>query len=182
MALPANIRVNVRVPFPAQVSGSGMVVLTKANGIWAVSIDFTKLSALNTQADIPGALVAVYDPVTKLYNTLTVSQVQGVLAQRSIRTNADLPIRSTDVILNLGISAPLAVSIPVASTRVGLPLRFQDVTGSWAAGTSVTFSRSGTDQFDGANTVVASLKYGWIEFTPLNDGINSGYKIRGIYQ
>ena len=38
MALPANIRVNVRAPFPVRVVGSGLITVTKANGIWTIGL------------------------------------------------------------------------------------------------------------------------------------------------
>ena len=77
MTLPANIRINVKAPFPANVSGAGFVTVSKNNGIWTIGVDYTKLSQLNVSADIPAALVAVYDPATKQYNTLTTAQIVG---------------------------------------------------------------------------------------------------------
>jgi hypothetical protein len=36
VTLPPNIRVNLTVPFPAQVIGSGQITVTKNNGVWTI--------------------------------------------------------------------------------------------------------------------------------------------------
>lgn len=128
----------------------------------------------------------VQNNVQKALETLdsNVKQLQNQVTprtQRAIRSSADLPIVSTDSILNVTISTGLTVTIPAASGQSGLPLRFEDVEGNWAAN-NVTFNRTGSDTFDGATSVVADLNFGWIEFTPMNDGVNTGYKVRGIYR
>lgn len=101
--------------------------------------------------------------------------------QRSIRSNADLPIQTTDAVLNLNITAPLPITVPASSTMAGRVLLFEDVGGTWGSHT-VTFNRTGTDTFDGQTVLTGTINYGWITFTPLNDGVNTGYKVRGIYQ
>ena len=178
MTLPANIRINVKAPFPANVSGAGMVVLTKANGIWTVSIDFTKLGPLTTTNDIPGALVAVYDPVTKLYNTLTAAQIAalasttGARTQRSITGGGQLPIIGADSILNVNNVADLTPTLPLASTRNGAPLTINNMPGSHTQ----TVGTTGADTIDGQPTVqvVAGAR---VTFWPYFDGVNAGYFI-----
>ena len=46
MNLPANIRVNAQLPFPAMVTGTGPITIGKVNGIWQVG--FT-INAFGTQ-------------------------------------------------------------------------------------------------------------------------------------
>lgn len=97
----------------------------------------------------------------------------GVRAQRSIKSAADLPIRSTDSILNILIAAPLAITAPLATTRVGAPLTFKNLSGSTAV---ATINATAPDNFDALPSV--PLAPG-AELTgiPANDGVNSGYAI-----
>ena len=66
MSLPANIRVNVRAPFPSRVSGSGFITVAKSNGKWTIAPDYTILSPSN--AITSSQLVALQDPVTKAFS------------------------------------------------------------------------------------------------------------------
>ena len=100
--------------------------------------------------------------------------------QRSVKVSGDLPIVANDQILNLNLSAPLAITIPAASSRAGRPMLFLDVGGTWGGANTPTFNRTGSDTFDGMTSIGGQTNYGWIEFIPMNDGVNSGYKIRGI--
>lgn len=79
MSLPANIRVNVRQPFPARVQGSGPITVSKVNGVWTIGASYTQLSQLIAGNDLPGTLLAVFDPVTQQFNQITASSlVQGL--------------------------------------------------------------------------------------------------------
>jgi hypothetical protein len=79
MSLPANIRVNIGAPFPATVKGSGVVVISKANGIWTVGLNFAKLlPALQTIADPPNTDVLVYNAVTGVYSLVPASAVANL--------------------------------------------------------------------------------------------------------
>lgn len=125
--------------------------------------------------NVQKALETLDANVTALQNTITSR------AQRSITSSASLPILTTDAVLNVTVTTGLTVTIPAASTMNGDPLLFQDLSGNWATN-NIVFNRTGSDTFDGATTITASLNYGWIEFRPMNDGVNTGYKIRGIYR
>lgn len=114
-------------------------------------------------------------------SNLSVTNLTTLFNQRSITSSANLPIVSTDATLNVNVVTSLTVTVPDYASRSGLSLRFNDVGGTWATN-NVTFNRTNTNTFDGTTSVVASLNYGWIEFIPMSDGVNSGYKIRGIYR
>jgi hypothetical protein len=54
MALPANIRVNLAVPFPAMVQGGGGIGVTKVNGVWTISLIAGQLvSVMNAAGFLP---------------------------------------------------------------------------------------------------------------------------------
>jgi hypothetical protein len=92
-------------------------------------------------------------------------------AQRSIKTSADLPIRSTDSVLNVAVNAGgFVVPLPAANTRGGAPLTFKQVSG----GSSFALSAAGSDTMDGATAVTVT---GAATIRPFVDGVNSGFAI-----
>jgi hypothetical protein len=178
MALPANIRVNVRVPFPALVTGSGPVTVTKVNGIWTIGLNAGLLVTQNPPVNFAADLVFVWDPVAK---TFILAPLSGLIAapgrqQRSITTNGggahSLPVLANDSVLNINNAGDLVPVVPLASTRNGAPLSFKNLPGSHVQ----TLTRTAPDTFDGANTIL--LQPGAeISLRPYNDGVNAGYAI-----
>lgn len=97
--------------------------------------------------------------------------------QRRVTSAAALPIVATDSIINLSISAPLAVTIPLASTRAGNPLTFKDVSGTVSGAQTVTLNRTSGDTFDGQTSIVLNVNYQSITLVPANDGTTTGWSI-----
>jgi hypothetical protein len=173
MALPATIRVNVRAPFPALVTGSGLITVTKANGIWTIGFNPALIAVQNPPANPLTDLALVWDPTAKMMVLLPLQTVQaGARPQRAIIVAGDLPIRNTDSILNMNPVTDLAPPVPLASTRNGASLTFNNLPGSHLQ----TLTRTAPDTFDGFNTLGLA---GGTEITlrPYNDGINAGYKV-----
>ena len=61
MPPPANVRVNVQVPFPALVTGSGPITVTKVNGVWQIGFSVAQVNAIvppsgDFPTDRPGRL------------------------------------------------------------------------------------------------------------------------------
>jgi hypothetical protein len=54
MTLPANIRVNMQVPFPALVTGLGPITVTKDNGVWQIGYDGSLLGVINVAPPLTG--------------------------------------------------------------------------------------------------------------------------------
>jgi hypothetical protein len=98
------MRINVGVPFPSLVMGSGPVTISKTNGIWTVGFS---IDALGHQAPLIGALptdyLIVYDSVAKIFfkasitdlrtaTTTTVANLPAANANQGVRymvTNAN---------------------------------------------------------------------------------------------
>lgn len=74
-AIPANVRVNIGAPFPSLVKGSGLVAISKANGIWTVFLDFTRLAQVNAVADPLHSYVLMYNSVTGAQSLVQVSAI-----------------------------------------------------------------------------------------------------------
>lgn len=179
MTLPANIRVNVNVPFPAFVQGSSFLTLTKVNGVWTVGASGDLLGA-----QTPGAsttdYVLVWDSVAKgwlkvsLANLLTLTS--QARAQRSV-TSSPIIVGTTDQILNVNISSGVPTcTLPQASTRAGLPVTFKDVGANFVAHSLVITPFSG-DTIDGQANLVLNQSRESVTLVPFNDGINTGWAI-----
>lgn len=153
MTLPANIRLNVKASFPSLVTGSGMVVVTKNNGVWTISVDYTKLAQLPVLTDLPTSLIVIYDPTTKQYNTVTASQILAgsVNSYRGPITAAgDITVLPTDVVILVAKTVPAATNIllPTSVSRNGVPLTVKDYGGNGQAN-NYRFVMAGSETLDG---------------------------------
>src|SRR5258706_5157285 len=74
MALPAKIRANMAVPFPAMVQGSGPITLGKQNGVWTVGASGDLIGEAN-----PGAIATdfalVWDSAAKGWVKIALSNL-----------------------------------------------------------------------------------------------------------
>ena len=126
-AIPANIRCNIGSPFPSQVKGSGIVVVAKANGLWTLSLDFTRLGFAGAVADPAHAYLLVYNSVTGAAQMVQVGAVTQA-AKNVVVLNAAGPYAAQpndDVILVK--FTPMTVTVDWAA-RVK-PLRVVDAKG-----------------------------------------------------
>jgi hypothetical protein len=180
MALPANIRVNVAVPFPAMVQGSGPITLGKTNGVWTVGASGRLVNTAN-----PGIIatdyVLVWDDVAQAWLKISLSnlitQAAQARTQRSV-TASPIVIAGTDQILNVNISSGSATcTLPQASTRAGVPLTFKDVGGNFAAH-SVAVTAFAGDTIDGAGEITLNINRQGITLVPFNDSTNVGWAIQ----
>lgn len=89
MAIPANIRVQVNVPFPAQVLGSGGIIVSKSNGIYTIQPNFGALALLTPTSvlDATTKQVWVFDPVSGVYNTMTLAGLGDALYKLTSTTS-----------------------------------------------------------------------------------------------
>jgi hypothetical protein len=93
--------------------------------------------------------------------------------QRSVTGSGSLPIVASDSILNINVSATLAITVPAASGRTGAPLTFKVLAGSTAG---ATLSPTGGDTFDLLTSLTLNPGQS-VTLVPFNDGVNSGYAI-----
>jgi hypothetical protein len=151
MVAPANVRVNVQVPFPAMVTGSGPITIAKVNGVWQVGFSLTVFQ-----------------------------QIFSVQArtQRSV-TASPVGVQTTppDGIINVNIATgnPTCL-LPLANTRAGAPLTFKDVGGNFAAHPLV-ITAAGADTIDGLATITLDQARQAVTLVPFNDGVNTGWFI-----
>lgn len=185
MAAPATVRVNVQVPFPALVTGTGPITITKVNGIWTVGFSFTAFGPqVPPSGNYPTDFLLVYDSIAKAYFTLSITNLLSTIAittgaartQRSV-TASPITIATTDQILNCNISTGSPTcTLPSAASRVGVPLTFKDVGAQFGAH-NLTITPAGADTIDGQTSLLLSGNRQAVTLVPFNDGINSGWSI-----
>jgi hypothetical protein len=88
MAVPTNIRVNAQFPFPATVTGSGPVSVTKQSGVWTVAVNVAQLTQQVSQglaAGLPtltpalGSDVLITNPPSTQLGLTTVSAIGALI-------------------------------------------------------------------------------------------------------
>lgn len=184
MTLPANIRVNTQVPFPALVYGTGPIAIAKANGIWTVSFNIAAFGAqVPLVGNYPTDFLLGWDAVNKAYFSVSITNLissinQSLGAARTQRTVTATPIvvQSTDQIISCNISSgPAACTLPSAAPRVGVPLTFKDL--GQATAHPITLTASGGDLIDGISTYVIGTDRQGVTLVPFNDGTNTGWMV-----
>jgi len=157
MTLPATIRVNVRAPFPTQVTGSAFITVAKASGIWSIKPDFTVLAQAST-VDV-NKVIAIQDLVSKsFFYTTAVNFIFGALNSYRIitTTGAVTPLTGDVVILfQKGASGASSYTLPAASSRGGAPIIVKDMTGD-ANTNNITIIPATGETIDGLSASAAA--------------------------
>ena len=184
MSLPANIRVNVRAPFPTQVIGTSFISATKANGIWTISPNYLRLA--NNPALTPTQVFALQDTLTGQWSYMSAALlISTALSNYRIATTVGVVnFLATDTILILqkAASGASTVNLPLASSRGGVPATIKDLTGD-ANTNNITIVPSGADTIDGFSAAAAAangvavidIDYGFKTLYPL---VNGGWYLR----
>jgi hypothetical protein len=177
MALPANIRVNMSVPFPAMVTGSGPITIGKANGVWQVGFSIATLGSIVPPAgNYATDFLIGFDSIAGTFFKVALSNLTpGARPQRSV-TATPIVIAGSDQILNCNINVAAACALPAAATRNGVPLTFADV-GAQAGAHNITLTANAGagDTINGAATFVINTNRGNATLVPFNDGVNTGW-------
>ena len=178
MSLPANIRVNVRAPFPTRVQGAAFIQVTKANGIWTINPNYTSLAP---SVGLAGTqIVALFDTVSKTWSYISaLSLLAATDIYRIVTTAGTVTILPTDVtiLLNKSPSGASSIQLPNSATRGGAPITVKDMTGD--ANTNViTFVPASGETIDGLSASAAAANgvalidrdYGSKTLYPLQSG------------
>jgi hypothetical protein len=182
MTLPANVRVNTSVPFPALVLPSGPITLSKNNGVW--TIGFT-IAAFGSQVPLvgnyPTDFLLAWDAVNQTFFKVSITNlISSIVAaqparnQRSV-TTTPIAVGASDMILNCKVTSPSACTLPAAASRLGLPVTFKDL--GQATANNITITAAGGDTIDGAATHVIRNNFGYVTLVPFNDGTNTGWSV-----
>jgi hypothetical protein len=173
LTLPANVRVNANVPFPSLVIGSGPITLSKTFGIWTIGFSIANLPVQPGPVNLSTDFLIVYDSISGNFFSLPLSTlISSARPQRSITGVGNLPITAADQILNVNPGPGLNITIPLASTRGGVPLTFKKTGGS-----PFTLTATGPDTLEGLASILVNT--GTVTLVPYNDGVNNalGYAL-----
>ena len=181
MTLPAAIRVNTLLPFPAQVMGAGPITVAKNNGTWVINFNPAILAQqMPTPPQLFTDFVTVRDGITGVDFRMALSDivaavtpVAGALTQRHV-TSGPISILSTDRILNLACPAPATVTLPAYALQAGVPLTFKEV-GGLATANNITIAAAGGETIDGQASILLDTNYESITLIPANDGVTTGW-------
>lgn len=180
MTLPYALRVNTQFPFPAATRGLGPVVISKANGIWTISLTIAQLSPVPVGFDPSTKLILIWDQVTQSFMQTTISAlVSSTLSYRIVTAAGNVTPLITDgvLLMNKTVGAPTSILLPPSATRNGAPLTVKDYKGD-ALTNNITFVPNGAetiDQFSGAaaaanGEALIDTNYGKKTVYPLTSG------------
>lgn len=184
MTLPANIRVNLAVPFPAMVQGSGPIAVTKVNGVWTLGFSIVPFGSQNPPVgNFPTDFLLGFDTVNNVFFKISLTNLLAALAPPSpirtqrLATSSPITVSGSDNIINVNISSGSPTcTLPLASSRAGSPLTFKDVGGNFAAH-NLTIAPAGGDNIDGGGAIVLGTNRQSVTLVPANDGITVGWAI-----
>jgi hypothetical protein len=133
-----------------------------------------KQSGLVTPGHLPewattGVVVDSGTSVAEILEEATSSR-----AQRSI-TATPIVVEAADEILNCNIPLAATCLLPLAASRSGLALTFQDL--GQAGAHNIVITASGGDLIDGQVSATINVNYQTITLVPANDGVNFGWTI-----
>lgn len=169
------------------------VQFTSAGVATTVGVSFSQLATSivtsfiihgNSVLGVAGNATAAALPIVAATNGQVLQLLAGNLVfasppaglQRSVATAGNATIATTDSILNFNLVAPLTVTVPAASGRNGLALRFKDAAQNFGTN-NLTLNRTGSDTFDNATTILLDVNGQVLTLVPYSDGVNSGYGI-----
>ncbi len=179
MTLPANIRVNVRAPFPTQVKGASFISVSKANGVWTITPNYLVLGQnINVS---PTQVIALQDQVTGVWSFIGAAlfAASALSSYRVVTTAGAVNILSTDIVILLekSPSGTSTINLPASATRAGAPVAVKDLTGD-ANANNVTFVPFTGETIDGFSAAAAAangvalidVNYGFKKLFPLAIG------------
>lgn len=173
MTLPANIRVNVAAPFPAKVKGSGVVVISKTNGIWTIGLNFAAMAKLAVIADPANTYTLVWNALTGVYALAPASAFAAAKAVKILTAPGPYAAQPNDEVLIVKqiVAAPFTITVDWAGRTKAL--RVVDGKGDAFVNNISVTPTAGQSQLAIVNyTYIIDRNGGSIILTPLPD--NSG--------
>lgn len=175
MTLPASIRVNIGAPFPSLVKGSGLVAISKANGIWTVALNFAAVQKSPVVPDPANTYVLVWNALTGVYTLVPMSNVSQQKITRILTGvapfNSPYAAQPSDdvLIVKQGAANPFAITVDWSQRTTPLKIVSGDTVANFA---NITITpKAGQTQLTVVNGPVLIVNAGGsVVLTPLPDG------------
>lgn len=170
-SLPYNVRVNVNVPFPALVAGAVGIKVTKQNGIWTISPDYTAFVQNSSVADPVNSYTLVWNAITGLFTLVQISAVSNLKVVKTLTAAGPYSALPTDdvIIINQTAGAPFTVNVDWSTRQK--PLRVVDGKGDAATNNITITPAAGQTQLASVNySYIIDGNGGSITLTPLPNG------------
>lgn len=168
MTLPANIRINMSAPFPALVKGSGLVTLTKQNGIWTAGFSIANVAVMPQATDPAVVSMLLWNSALNTFQQTTLAQLFAApIAPTNIgfANSPYVPLVSDSILFVDTSGGPVIINLTAAAARLNRPLSIKDVTGN-AVANNVTINRSGAETIDGQVSRLIDWPYGGFRLGP----------------
>lgn len=173
MALPANVRVNIGAPFPSTVKGGGLIAVSKAAGIWTVSLNFAAVAQVPIVPDPANTYVPAWNALTGVISMVPITTVQSnkvvtTLTGSGAFTSPYAAQPNDDVLLVNAV--PFTVTVDWSARSK--PLRIVDNTGTASVANPITITpKTGQTQMASVNySYLIDGAGGSITLTPLPAG------------
>jgi len=170
MSLPYNLRVNTSVPFPALVIGASGIKVTKQNGIWTISPDYTAFPQVATISDPANTYVLVWNAISGLFSVVPASAVNSSKVVRTLTAAGPYTALPTDEVLLINQTVGAAFTVNVDWSARTKPLRIVDGKGDAATNNITITPTAGQTQLGTVNySYIIDGNGGSITLTPLPD-------------
>jgi hypothetical protein len=173
MSLPASIRINPQVPFPALVTGSGLVAVSKNNGIWTISLNFTALAQQQVVVDPTNTYVLAYNVATGVSSLVQIAAASSAKNVKVLTAAGPYAALPSDDVLIVKQLVGAAFTVTVDWSQRARPLRIVDGKGDANVNNITITPTAGQTQLATVNySYIIDGAGGSITLTPLPD--NSG--------
>ncbi len=138
MALPPNIRINARVPFPAVTQGAGFITVTKSNGVWTIAPNYGILSPVASYTSTQ--IVAVYDTNSKTYGYVPLSALIGQTPKQINDVNYAASVVDTWMVYETLTATRTVTLQPLSSYLLGQEITIGDESGNTSPSVKIVIS------------------------------------------
>jgi hypothetical protein len=170
------IQLKVLPKFPSNVLAASFLTLTKANGIWTVGVDYSKIAPIGL-FDPSVEKFPVFNSLDGSYALISLaSLINASQTTRVITAPGDVAVAVTDglIILNKTVSQTTNVNLPASALKIG-KVKIVDWKGD-SASFPITVNCAGSDKLNGnlASWIISANGASAV-FDPINTGI--GYSV-----
>lgn len=172
MTIVANVRANIAAPFPSLAKGSGLIAVSKANGIWTVQLQpFSILGLMPPATPLAQVEILVWNTINSTFQQTNLQALLATEPPSTKITSANSPYTPlpTDTFLLVDTTAgAVEIDLDVSANRNGVPLSIKDWKGT-AVTHAITIKPKNAETVDGytnGNPLVINSNYDAVRLKP----------------